>query len=1391
MPAFPGGWLRPSIRDWRAACLSLAALCAPLATPRAAPPAPRLSLPLDDGAGALARDVSGSGWQGTLRGDAAWVRGMAGAGPWALGLDGTEADVEVPEFGWPAGGPVTVSFWTRVNSGYNYSGAFDAGGDRQGQDRGLNRFQAHVPWPGEGNQPTLYWDYGDIGSHGRLSAPYQGYLDRWVLVTLVSEGRGGRFKGIYLDGELKAQDTGPSDGPAVPLSGLRIGSVPGGFHKGRIADFRIYDRALEAQEVQRLYADTRPRGALEVWVSPVGTGRPEKGTHEQPYVADTPARFDSLMRAFGDPAVANPLFLDDGQSPVVIHLLAGTFLTRGQNSFLFDNWQLKSRWTLEGAGRGETTIELEAAAHAQPAGRASLLLLEGEARGGVPEGETVRDLGLVGNFSRIVGGFEGRRLGLTVEGVRLAGQHVAVENVRLTDFGSTEQEAFPVMIVGQHEDWGPAPPADGGPYYDRGCSGSTCTHITGCLFDGRIHPSANRQLMTLFSIQGAYNTVGQGSLTGTGRVDVFRQSPYIADNTVLIDEAGQAKAGGEGNMAQAFSLFNAVDGRVQGNRTTNAAKGYYSDSLHQKALTISGNEFLRTISGVHIRPDDGHNFGNEDVRIIGNTITVMPVFDGGRGAIGLFRGGWAEDRFEHFSTRFLRDVEIRGNVIALAEPPAGPILNSGILATGVDGLAIEGNRFDARLASGYSRPIVLDSVRGRAAGGAPQGPYPNTRVTVADNVDDLGRPVPAPILTSPMEQEVVQGEAMLSVLERPGLSRVELSITGSDGQTEQATLTRSPFILPWRTSSRPDGPHRVTVTARSASGVETASLTVNVHNQTPTLLAFSPQIVAAVAGQPFQVSHRFQGGPLPPTWYLFTHLERIGDPACGPPGSVASPLCSPAGDAFPIPRPLAWSDAVSYPHALTLPAGTPPGEYRVMSGLGSYLGGPSWTLTPGPGVEGDGWGRYQVGTVRVGRDVPPPVDTTAPTIAGPAALNVGHDSADVRWTTDEPADGLVEYGETAALGRSTPAEAAKVLSHAVALDGLAASKTYHYRVVSKDAAGNAAASEIRTFATAAPPDAIPPTVALTAPAGGALLRGAVAVAASAADDRGVAGVQFLLDDQALGAEDTAPPYAADWNTALLADGQRTLKAVARDAAGNRTTSAPVEVAVDNAAPTIAEAAALGLGHDSASIQWTTDEAADSLVEYGETPALGQASALDGNRVTSHGVGLRGLKSSTLYRYRVSSRDAAGNAAASELLSFTTSAPPDTAAPAVALTAPADGALVRGTVAVGASATDDEGVVGVQLWLDGRELGGEDREPPYGRGWDTTRSPDGRRTLKAVARDAAGHQTISALVTVTVDNAAPTIAGPAALNVGHDSADVRWTTDEPADGLVEYGETAAL
>jgi len=92
---------------------------------------------------------------------------------------------------------------------------------------------------------------------------------------------------------------------------------------------------------------------------------------------------------------------------------------------------------------------------------------------------------------------------------------------------------------------------------------------------------------------------------------------------------------------------------------------------------------------------------------------------------------------------------------------------------------------------------------------------------------------------------------------------------------------------------------------------------------------------------------------------------------------------------------------------------------------------------------------------------------------------------------------------------------------------------------------------------------------------------------------------------------------------------------------------------DNQPPVISSVSVSTITTVAATITWTTDEASDSQVEYGTTTAYGNSTTLNTSLVTSHSQALTGLTASTLYHYRVRSKDAAGNLATSGDFTFTT------------------------------------------------------------------------------------------------------------------------------------------
>jgi thermitase len=114
-----------------------------------------------------------------------------------------------------------------------------------------------------------------------------------------------------------------------------------------------------------------------------------------------------------------------------------------------------------------------------------------------------------------------------------------------------------------------------------------------------------------------------------------------------------------------------------------------------------------------------------------------------------------------------------------------------------------------------------------------------------------------------------------------------------------------------------------------------------------------------------------------------------------------------------------------------------------------------------------------------------------------------------------------------------------------------------------------------------------------------------------------------------------------------------------------------------------------------------------------------------------------------------------NASRAVSLAGGSSPPPDTTPPTVSFLSPAAGSTVSNTVGVQVSASDNVGVAGISLSLDGSVVaGGSGSSLLFS--WNTLACGNGTHTLQAVANDSSGN-TANTQISVTVDNIADTTA----------------------------------
>jgi hypothetical protein len=418
------------------------------------------------------------------------------------------------------------------------------------------------------------------------------------------------------------------------------------------------------------------------------------------------------------------------------------------------------------------------------------------------------------------------------------------------------------------------------------------------------------------------------------------------------------------------------------------------------------------------------------------------------------------------------------------------------------------------------------------------------------------------------------------------------------------------------------------------------------------------------------------------------------------------------------------------------------------------------------------------------------VDNTAPVRSAGApstALALNTSTTTISLTTNETATCKYSTNPGTAYGSMTSFSTTTSTSHTTVVSGLSNGGSYSYYVKCSDAQSNTNATDY-TISFTVTADTTAPTVSMTAPTDGSTVSGAsVSLTASASDDVAVAGVQFKVDTNTnIGSEDTTSTYGVTWDSTGVSDGIHTLIAVGRDTTNNRATSTAITVLVDNTAPVRSAGSpsdTLSINTTSTTLSLSTDEAATCKYSTSASTAYGSMTAFSTTGGTSHSSTISGLSNGGSYVYYVKCADARGVTNATDY-SISFSVAGDATAPTASLTAPLNNAVVSGaSVSLTATANDDVSVSGVQFKVDtNTNIGSEDTSAPYAVTWDSTGVADGSHSLIAVARDGTGHYGTSSIVTVTVDNTAPTRSAGSpsgALSAGTNATTISLTTNETA------------
>ncbi len=232
-------------------------------------------------------------------------------------------------------------------------------------------------------------------------------------------------------------------------------------------------------------------------------------------------------------------------------------------------------------------------------------------------------------------------------------------------------------------------------------------------------------------------------------------------------------------------------------------------------------------------------------------------------------------------------------------------------------------------------------------------------------------------------------------------------------------------------------------------------------------------------------------------------------------------------------------------------------------------------------------------------------DLTVPVISDVKVASLGSTSATITFKTSKVANGKIDYGATTTYGQSVDKTDQYGLSHTISLTGLTASSKYHFRITSADVYDNTAVApdaEFTTLITGAAPEV---------------------------------------------SEDSLEAFLASFSRDQLTSALTNLAArVAEGGDGSIVISGP-DISVEVTA-------------DSATIEWVTDKAANSLVAYADESDYSVSDksysltvGSTDEHVLRHKVVIENLAPTTTYHYQVVSKDVLGPVAVSKDDTFTT------------------------------------------------------------------------------------------------------------------------------------------
>jgi hypothetical protein len=281
-----------------------------------------------------------------------------------------------------------------------------------------------------------------------------------------------------------------------------------------------------------------------------------------------------------------------------------------------------------------------------------------------------------------------------------------------------------------------------------------------------------------------------------------------------------------------------------------------------------------------------------------------------------------------------------------------------------------------------------------------------------------------------------------------------------------------------------------------------------------------------------------------------------------------------------------------------------------------------------------------------------------------------------------------------------------------------------------------------------------PTTSITSPSDGATVSSPLTVNVESSDDEEVADTSLYVDGvynadlyNITSQSATTTEYAIQLDLPL---GTHTLLSVATDEVNNMSTSTPVTVTVE-AGPDVAITSPVNNAQVTGSIPVTADASSTAGISQVQFYVDGTLFGSSATAPYSATLNTSAFILGSTHEIVAQAYDAIGLSSSSTPVDITV---PDTTPPTVAITAPANGSAVSGTVAITATSSDNGSVSKVLFYIDGI-LKATDTASPYSYSWNTNGLTIGSsHTLIAQAYDEVNNTASSSPINVTIADVTP-------------------------------------